>query len=67
MNQEKSKGSGGFMNGFIRFSDRWIPNSMVLVLLLTLLVAVLAEIFCGNPFCGKESVFRGLTIRKTEV
>ena len=35
-----------------RFVDgcyRWMPNSLVLVFLLTVLVAVLAVIFCGSP------------------
>ena len=35
-----------------RFVDgcyRWMPNSIVLVFLLTVLVAVLAVIFCGSP------------------
>lgn len=39
----------GFINGFIRFSDRWVPNSMVLVMLLTIVVSILVLIICRVP------------------
>lgn len=35
--------------GFIRFFERWTPNSMVFAFLLTIIVAVLALIFTDTP------------------
>lgn len=35
--------------GFIRFFERWTPNSMVFAFLLTIIVAVLALIFTNTP------------------
>lgn len=45
---EKAKGSWG--TSFIRWSDRWVPNSMVFVFILTIVVAVAALIFTSSPF-----------------
>ena len=39
-----------FSENFIRFFDRWTPNSMVIAYLLTIIVAVLALILTDTPF-----------------
>ncbi|MEA4814262.1 MAG: TIGR00366 family protein [Oscillospiraceae bacterium] len=46
-----------------RFVDgcyRWMPNSLVLVFLLTILVAVLAVIFCGSPLITSTETKKSL-------
>ena len=49
-----------FSENFIRFFDRWTPNSMVIAYLLTAIVAILALVFTDTPFvtfqAGQSSV-----------
>ena len=46
-NDQPAKKSFG--DGFMRFFDRWTPNTMVFAFILTILVAILAIIFTGCP------------------
>ncbi|MCL2804960.1 MAG: TIGR00366 family protein [Treponema sp.] len=39
-----------WMDGFIRFFNRWMPNSMVIAYVLTAVVVVLALVFTSTPF-----------------
>jgi len=39
-----------WMDGFIRFFNRWMPNSMVIAFILTAVVVILALVFTNTPF-----------------
>ena len=46
---EKTKGKGQFGDGFIKFCNNCIPNSMTIAFLITILVVILALIICRVP------------------
>ena len=54
-----------FSEGFVRFCDRWTPNSMVIAYFLTAIVAILALIFTDTPFVsfaiGQPSIVNAWT------
>lgn len=47
---EKIGALSRFGESFTKWANRWVPGSLVLVLLLTIIVAVLALILCKVPF-----------------
>jgi len=58
--ETKQKKSGNWQDGFVRFFDFWTPNSLVFVFLLTILVAILALIFCGSPIMTSTETQKSL-------
>lgn len=40
---------GGFIKRYVQWFERWMPDSMVIVLMLTLVVALIAGLACGSP------------------
>lgn len=49
MNENVTKSNLTFGDKFVRFFDRWTPNSMVFAYILTIIVAILAIIFTDAP------------------